>query len=444
VAVEALHLGAGAYLIKDVEGRYVALLPSQVARLLAHHRLGKQKRQAEAALRQTRAALARRLTARTAELQQANAQLQAEIAERTQAEAALAEREARTQAILETAVDGIITIDERGLIESCNPAAARLFGYTAAEVLGQNVRLLMPSPAREAHEDYIARYLRTGERQIIGIGREVLGQRKDGSTFPLDLAVSEVRLRDRRVFTGFVRDLTARKHAEQDMQRADRLALVGQLASGLAHEIGTPLNVIAGNAELLRQALLAQGQAVAELETIVAQADRITHLLERLLAFARARGQPRAPLALHTPLAHALRLLEPRFRREAIAVLVEMPPDLPLILGVADQLEQVFLNVLVNAWHAMPEGGTVTIVAGPTDADRVQIAVQDTGCGMSPETLAHACEPFYSTKGEHGTGLGLAICRQILDSHQGTLHLDSTPGTGTTVTITLPRAEAVE
>jgi signal transduction histidine kinase len=237
-------------------------------------------------------------------------------------------------------------------------------------------------------------------------------------------------------------DITARKRAEQEMQRADRLALVGQLASGLAHEIGTPLNVIAGNAELVHQDLRAQGQEVTELETIVAQADRISRLMEQLLTFARAKAQPQAPLALSTVLAPALHLLEPRFRREAITVLVDVPADLPDVLGVADQLEQVFLNVLVNAWHAMPAGGTVTIRAGTTAAGQVQVTVQDTGSGVTPETLTRAFEPFYSTKGDHGTGLGLPICRQIIDSHRGTIRLDSTPGEGTTVTITLPWAEA--
>jgi signal transduction histidine kinase len=226
------------------------------------------------------------------------------------------------------------------------------------------------------------------------------------------------------------------------MQRADRLALVGQLAAGLAHEIGTPLNVIGGTAELLRQDLLAQGLAVSELETIVAQADRITRLMDRLLTFARAQEQARAPLALQTVLAQALRLVEPRFHREAITVRVDVPPDLPPIWGVADQLEQVFLNVLVNAWHAMPSGGTVTIRAGTTDAQHVQLTLQDTGGGMPPATLSRAFEPFYSTKGNHGTGLGLPICRQIVESHHGTIRLDSRPGEGTTVCITLPWAEA--
>src|SRR5215510_735236 len=489
-----------------------------------------------------------------------------------QAEAVLRDSEARTHAILQTAVDGIITIDIQGLIESFNPAAERLFGYTAEEVLGQNIRLLMPSPYREEHDGYIARYLQTGEPHIIGIGREVRAQRKDGTTFPIALAVSEMHLAGRRMFTGIVHDLTARvqaevalaqlnrrhklildsagegiygidqegrttfvnpaaarmlgweveeligqpmqdivchtmrdgtpcshdacpilascrdgvvrhvpedvfwrkngthflveyvstpirehdtlvgavvifkditerKRLEREMQSADRMALVGQLASGLAHEIGTPLNIIAGNAELLGMDLRERDLGTAEVDAIIQHADRITRLIQQLLTFARAQTQAMATLAVQDPLANALSLLETRFKRQNIAVRLEVPGTLPLICGRAEQLEQVFLNVLVNAWHAMPEGGTLTITAAVTTDQMVRLSFGDTGVGMSAEVLARACEPFYSTKGERGTGLGLAICQQILDSHQGTLQLASTPGKGTTVVVELPQAD---
>jgi PAS domain S-box-containing protein len=237
-------------------------------------------------------------------------------------------------------------------------------------------------------------------------------------------------------------DITDRKHAEQELQRADRLALVGQLTSGLAHEIGTPLNIIAGNAELLRMDLQEQGHLTHTLEAIVAQADRITGLIEQLLTFARAKPQPTESFALHEPLSNALRLLQTRFSREAITTTVEVPTDLPLVGGTANHIEQVFLNVLVNAWHAMPDGGTVTIQAEVADERYVRIVFRDTGVGMSAEGLKRAFEPFYSTKGEQGTGLGLTMCQQIIETHHGIIHLDSTPGVGTTVTIALLQADA--
>jgi signal transduction histidine kinase len=224
------------------------------------------------------------------------------------------------------------------------------------------------------------------------------------------------------------------------MQSADRMALVGQLASGLAHEIGTPLNIIAGNAELLGMELREHDIGCAEVDAIIQHADRITRLIQQLLTFARAKEQPMATLEVQEPLANALRLLETPFMRQGIAVQLEVSAGLPPVYGRAEQLEQVFLNVLVNAWHAMPEGGTLTIAAAVTTGETVRLSFGDTGVGMAAEVLARAFEPFYSTKGERGTGLGLAICKRIIESHQGMMYLESTPGGGTTVILELPQA----
>jgi PAS domain S-box-containing protein len=441
IAVEAMKLGAGDYVVKDIEGRYFTLLPTVIERVLSQRRVLLEKRQAEAALQQTLDELETRVVARTAALQRANAQLQAEMAERQQAEAALRESEERFRLLVHTVGSVIVVLSLESRIVEFNQEAEGVFGWVRQDVLG-----------KDAADLGITEVLR--QAALADLPTDLRGE-------PLRGFESVICTRDgqeRRMLWNITRwcdthgapmgliacgqDITARKRAEQELQRADRLALVGQLAAGLAHEIGTPLNVIAGNAELLRQDLLVQNLAVTELEAIVAQADRITHLMERLLTFARPREQQAEPLSLHTPLSRALHLLEPRFRREAITVLVEVPAELPLVWGVNDQLEQVFLNLIVNAWHAMPTGGTVTIRACITDDQHVQITFQDTGCGMSPEALARAFEPFYSTKGDQGTGLGLAICRQIIDNHRGAIRLDSTPGAGTIVTITLPWAEA--
>jgi PAS domain S-box-containing protein len=444
VAVEAMKLGAGDYIVKDVAGNYLTLLPTVIERLLDQQRLVDEKQQVEEALHRSLHALEERVAERTGDLQRTNAQLQAEMARRSRIEAALRESEALNRSIVETAVDGIITIDEQGRIASFNPAAEQIFGYAAREVIGQNVKMLMPSPYRQHHDSYLAHYLQTGERKIIGIGREVLGQRQDGTTFPMDLAVGEMHVGNRRIFTGIVRDITARKYATQEMQRADRLALVGQLASGLAHEIGTPLNVIAGNAELLRMDLQAQHLDTEILDAIVRQTDRITGLVQQLLNFARAKNDVMGPFSLYDPLSHALRLLETRMSREGIRTTLDIPDDLPLLWGAADQIEQVFLNILVNAWHAMPDGGTIAIKAHEINGKRVQVAFRDSGVGLSEEAMANAFEPFFSTKGEKGTGLGLAICKQIIDQHQGHMRLESTPGTGATVIIDFRQADMTE
>ena len=441
LAVEAMKLGAGDYVVKDVEGNYLSLLPAVIERLLRQQRLAEGKRQAEEALRTTLQELETRVQERTADLQRTNARLREEIAERTRMAHALRQSEARNRSIVETAVDGIITINEDGIIESFNSAAESIFGYIADEVIGQNVTILMPLPYQHEHDSYLARYRLTGERKIIGNGREVEGQRKDGTIFPMDLAVGEMQVGERHMFTGIVRDITERKWAAQEMLRADRLALVGQLASGLAHEIGTPLNIIAGNAELLKMDLVNSDIPTESVDAIVRQTDRITGLIQQLLTFARAENQTMAQFSLHDPFFHALRLLETRLSREGITTTVDIPVDLPLLWGVADQIEQVFLNVLVNAWHAMPHGGTLTITARETPDADVLITFQDTGTGISAEALEKAFEPFYSTKGEKGTGLGLAICKQIIDHHRGSIRLASTPDVGTTISITLKQAD---
>jgi signal transduction histidine kinase len=267
--------------------------------------------------------------------------------------------------------------------------------------------------------------------------------RRDGTHFPVEYVSTPMHEHDTLVGAVVIfKDLTERQRLDREMQRADRLALVGQLASGLAHEIGTPLNIIAGNAELLGMELRERGLGATEVDAIIQHADRITRLIQQLLTFVRTREQPTATLAVQQPLASALALLETRFMHQGITVRQDASSALPLIRGRAEQLEQVFLNVLVNAWHAMPGGGTLTIAAGKTTDQKVWLSFQDTGTGMSAEVLARVFEPFYTTKGEHGTGLGLAICKQIIDSHQGAMRLESTPGVGTTVILEFPQADS--
>ena len=214
-----------------------------------------------------------------------------DITARKQAEAALRESQARTQAILDTAVDGIITIDDHGIVESANPAIERLFGYAPAELIGRNVSVLTPSPHREHHDEYIARYLRTGEARVIGIGRELEGLRRDGTTFPMELAVSEVRGGDRPRFAGIIRDITARKQAEAALLRAD--ALKDEFLANTSHELRTPLSGIIG----IGQSMLdgATGSLSDEqrrnLDMVVASGRRLANLVNDLLDFSKLRHE---------------------------------------------------------------------------------------------------------------------------------------------------------
>ena len=367
----------------------------------------------------------------------------AEVA-RSQAEVALREQDARIRALLETTLDGLISIDEQGRIESFNRAAERLFGYPKAEVIGQHVSMLISSLDCETHERYIARYLATDEKKILSIGREVVGLRKDGTTFPLDLAVREVRWNHRCLLLGMVRDMTACNRAEKAMQHADRLALAGLSTSSLAHEVGTPFTITNGNAARLRMDLNERGMPTDAVESIVEQADRMTGIIEQLLHVERAHALSLVPISVQVPLRSAIQLIEPRFRHEGITPIVEVPEDLPRVWGVSAHLEQVFLNVLVNSWHALPEGGTITIQADVPDDRCVRMTLEDNGIGMSAEVLGRIFEPFYTTKGECGTGLGLAVCRELIERCGGTIRLDSTPGVGTTVTMEFMRADTVK
>ena len=447
VAVETMKLGAGDYLVKDIEGNYLTLLPAVVARVLHQQRLLGEKRQAEEALQKTLEELETRVRERTAALQHANAQLHAEIAEREQAETALAQLNRRHKLILDSAGEGIYGIDLEGRLTFVNPAAARLLGWEVAELLGQPIQDVVCHTMRDGTPcSHDACPILAACRD--GLVRHVLEDvfwRKNHTHFLVEYVGTPIREHDTLVGVVVIfKDITERKRIEREMQRADRLTLVGQLASGLAHEIGTPLNIIAGNAELLGMELRERSLNTAEVDAIIQHADRITRLIQQLLTFARAKEQPMTVLEVQEPLANALCLLETRFKHQGITVLLDVSSDLPLIRGHAEQLEQVFLNVLVNAWHAMPGGGTLTIAVYGTTDQKVRLSFGDTGIGMAADVLARACEPFYSTKGERGTGLGLAICKQIIDRHQGTIYLASTPGVGTTVTVEFPQDDITD
>jgi PAS domain S-box-containing protein len=363
--------------------------------------------------------------------------------QRERIETDLREVAARYQAIVDLSLDGIITIDESGIIESFNPAAERIFGYLAAEVIGRSVRMLMPPPYREQHDDYLRSYIATGKAKIIGIGREVVGQRKDGSVFPLELGVSEIRLGGRRIFTGTAHDLTQRR-------RAEVLAQFGVLASGLAHEIGTPMNVILGRAELVR-GRLQDPDNLRHLDVIIEQVERIARLIRQLLSLTRAHPIERRPTDLNRVVAQTLDVVQTHIRQRKITVDLRLDPKLPIAELDPDAMGQLVLNLMVNAIDAIGEGaGTVIVTTGPGVAtagsawvEEVEIAVADTGCGIPPEHLEQIFAPFFTTKDPgRGTGLGLSVVQGIVRDHGGEILVESVVRKGTTFRARLPvRAE---
>ena len=352
----------------------------------------------------------------------------------------LKEREALMQAVVETAVDAILIIDERGIVRSFNQAAERLFGYAAAEVVGSNVNLLMPSPHREEHDSYIAHYLTTGVKKIIGVGREITARRKDGSTFPMYLSVSEVRLADRRLFTGFIRDLTEQKRLEQEFLRSQKMEAIGSLSSSIAHDFNNILMGILGCSRVASAEVQDAASLRETMDEIAAAANRGVALTRRLLAFSR-----RAPLELRpTSIDQVVRENEAMLRQllgEDVALRIELASCNASTLADHGLIEQIVINLLVNARDAMPSGGEIA-VATRVEAGHLVLEVRDSGCGIPLELRHRIFEPFFTTKSpEKGTGLGLSTVKRITEQLQGRIDLESELGKGTTFRLAFPRCE---
>jgi two-component system sensor kinase FixL len=342
--------------------------------------------------------------------------------------------EARWRSVVESAVDGIIVIDSRGGIEAFNPAAERLFGYSEAEVLGQNVKMLMPAPYREEHDGYLARYLATGEQRIIGIGREVTARRRDGITFPVHLAVGATTLGGEQKFTGILHDLSTRVRMEEQLREQAALARLGEMAAVLAHEVKNPLAGIRGAIQVIGSRLPAESRDALITQEIVARIDGLNELMKDLLLFARP-PQPRpAPLDVAAVISSTVTLLaaDPALN----SVRVEIAGSAPPVRADAELLKIAFVNVLVNGAHAMHGQGVIRVSVRSVDS-RCEIVFQDSGPGIPPDIRERIFTPFFTTK-SRGTGLGLPTAKRLIEAHAGTIDIQCPPGGGTIVTVQLP------
>jgi two-component system sensor kinase FixL len=356
--------------------------------------------------------------------------LQAQVDART---ADLQDLNARLLSIINSAVDGIVVIDGRGHVESFNPGAERLFGYAQAEVIGRNVSLLMPSPYHDEHDGYLARYHATGKPKIIGIGREVRGQRKDGSTFPLHLSVGEMTIGGERKFTGILHDLSERVRMEERLRAQASLATLGEMAAVIAHEVKNPLAGVRGAIQVIGGRLPAGAADGTVIRDILARIDALNELMEDLLLFARPPQPQRAPVEIRSLLARTVDLLkrDPTLR----LVQVDIGGSAPPISADAEMLRIVFHNLLVNAAHAIRGEGTIRV--GVTCAEAVcQVTVSDSGPGIPTDMQDKIFVPFFTTK-SRGSGLGLPTAKRLVEVHGGTIAIAST-STGTTVTVSLP------
>ena len=368
-------------------------------------------------------------------------------------------RQAYLDAVFANAVDAIVVIDERGIICDVNPATSVVFGYSTDELVSHNVSMLMPNPYREEHDGYLESYRQTGVRKIIGIGREVVGQRKDGSTFPMHLAVSEIQLAGQRLFVGVVRDITDLKTAENQLRqlndqleqlvqerteelraaqaeliRKEKLATLGQVSGGIAHEIRNPLNVVKTSVYYLVHAKNPTEEKIGEhLERIDRQVTMIDHVVTALSDVARLPDPKPANCDIRELITNVVKStsLPPDIRVD-----IQLDDALPEIRTDVHQMPIVFRNLIRNARDAMPGGGCITITT-QQNLSELLIRVTDEGTGIDPEHLALIMEPLYSTKAR-GMGLGLAISNTIVLKNRGRLTVESEPGVGTTFTVSLP------
>jgi two-component system sensor kinase FixL len=342
--------------------------------------------------------------------------------------------EERWRSVVESAVDGVVIIDARGHIEAFNPAAQRLFGYTEADLLGRNVNILMPAPYHDEHDGYMRRYLESRDPRIIGIGREVSARRSDGTVFPVHLAVGEMVVGGDRKFTGILRDLTARVQLEERLREQAALASLGEMAALVAHEVKNPLAGIRGAVQVIGQRLPAGSKEAAVVADIVSRIDSLNGFVQEILLFARPprpRPSPMEPVRV-VSMAVDLFRSDPALAGTTVEVAGSAPP----IQADAGLLQNVFLNLLINASHAMGGRGAVRVTIGPAGPG-CRIAFADSGPGIPPEILDKVFSPFFTTKAQ-GAGLGLATAKRLVEAHQGQISIACPAEGGTVVTVELP------
>jgi two-component system sensor kinase FixL len=376
-----------------------------------------------------------------------------DIDEQKQIEEALRIREGHLRSILETIPDAMIVIDGGGIMQFFSSAAERQFGYTAREAIDQNVSMLMPNPDRSRHDGYLARYRSTGERHIIGVGRIVTGQRKDGTTFPMHLAIGEMQSSGDPHFTGFVRDLTEHQQTQARLQElqselvhVSRLSAMGEMASALAHELNQPLAAISNYMNGSRRLLAASSdpnrpKLENALDRAAEQAIRAGQIIRRLRDFvARGESEKRVE-SLSKLIEEAGALSLTGSREQGVRLRFNLDPHHDLVLVDRVQIQQVLVNLFRNALEAMAQSPQRGLVAsnGPVAEDMIEIAVSDTGPGFPDDVKQNLFQPFFTTKG-NGMGVGLSISRSIIEAHGGRMWAEANLSGGATFRFTLPAA----
>jgi PAS domain S-box-containing protein len=345
------------------------------------------------------------------------------------------------QSLVQAAPDALVSIDRQGCIVEFNPAAEKIFGYGKEEAAGQKLNMLMPEPYGSEHDDYIARYERTGEAHAIGRNRTVTGKRKNGKLFPMELSIIEIPMDEDVHYAAFMRDTSEKVKLQEHLVESERLAAIGTTMAKLGHEIGNPLNGIYLTVQLLEQLLARQptppdSQLTANVKKVKVEVSRLNRLLQDFRALSRREKLNFRSTTLSTVAIEALELESPRYAELGIRLHYDFPADLPAVTVDIDKMKQVFVNLCQNAVEAMPGGGMISIKASAS-ATAVALEIADTGVGIAPNI--DIFEPFITTK-RNGTGLGLVIVRHVITAHGGTIAYRSQPGKGSTFFITLPRS----
>ncbi len=389
--------------------------------------------------------------------------------------------------VLAKAIDGILTANERGVITAFNPAAERVFGYRAAEVIGRNVSMLIPEPHRSAHDRYLEDYLRGKRPGAVGGIRRVLGQRRDGSLFPLEISLGETRIGQHRIFTALMRDVSEQEKRYAERLHAQKLEAVGQLAAGIAHEINTPIQYIGDNTRFLQDAFEALGRVVkkygdalevafsgpvpsrvADAKALAREADvgylleeipkaleqslegiaRVGKIVQAMKEFSHPGSEEKAPTDINRAVSTAITVCRNEWKYVA-EITTNLDPELPLVPCVSGEINQVLLNLIVNAAHAIgdvvgkqpTEKGRITIATRRV-GNEAEITVKDTGSGIPEAARSMVFDPFFTTKEVgKGTGQGLAIARSVVvEKHGGRIWFETETGKGTTFVVRLPLA----
>jgi PAS domain S-box-containing protein len=367
---------------------------------------------------------------------------------------------AQLRAIIDFAVDAIITIDEEGIIRTFNAAAVSMFGYAAEEAVGRNVSMLMPEPYRGEHDGYLQRYRKTGEAHFIGSGREVLGRRKNGQTIPIDVAVSEITTAGIRLFTSIIRDITERKKAEWELLAAKEAAEEAnrtktRFLANMSHELRTPLNAIIGFSQMTRDQIhgLVGNERYLEYAIDINESGKhllaiISDILDLTAVEAGKMELNAEPMGLAAVIDASVQVTAQRAKHGRVRVSISVEKDTPMIVADKLRMKQIVINLLSNAIKFTPEDGEVTIHTEVDEKGCLHIIVRDTGIGMDEDGLTTAMEPFGQAEGAlsgkfEGTGLGLPLTRRLVEAHGGVLEIESRPRMGTTVTVCLPAERVV-